>query len=139
LSDAAPGTIIELMMGHSAKSKKKMIAFHTEEMSKFKSRIRGKPRDTVTEILELLPMANEDTRYLARLQIKTGVLHQIRCVLERIGIPIVGDPIYGLKKSGDSDATLFLHSEELHLPLCSGVILQAKTLPNWVTSLRLNG
>ncbi|MGE0615092.1 MAG: RluA family pseudouridine synthase [Bacteriovoracia bacterium] len=51
-------------------------------------------------------------------EIRTGVMHQIRCHLAHIGLPILGDEIYGEKKTAPSSSTasdsrLWLHAWRL--------------------------
>src|SRR5919201_5264384 len=67
------------------------------------------PRDAVTnfEVVELLPR-----HALLRVRLETGRTHQIRVHLEAIGLPIAGDPVYGMK--GDLGlGRQFLHAARL--------------------------
>jgi 23S rRNA pseudouridine1911/1915/1917 synthase len=69
------------------------------------------PREAVThfELVELLP-----EHALVRVRLETGRTHQIRVHLAAIGLPVVGDPVYGV-----SDLELrrqFLHAWRLAFP-----------------------
>jgi len=58
--------------------------------------VRGKPALTEWLVMETYhPGINR-----LRLRIKTGRTHQIRVHLAALGLPILGDPLYGLKKRG---------------------------------------
>lgn len=67
------------------------------------------PKDAVThfELLELLPRHS-----LLRVRLETGRMHQIRVHLAAIGLPVAGDPTYGV--AGDLDLERqFLHASRL--------------------------
>jgi 23S rRNA pseudouridine1911/1915/1917 synthase len=67
------------------------------------------PRDAVTnfEVEELLP-----EHALLRVSLETGRTHQIRVHLEAIGLPVSGDPVYGVR--GDLGLRRqFLHAARL--------------------------
>jgi 23S rRNA pseudouridine1911/1915/1917 synthase len=68
----------------------------------------ARPREAVThfELVELL-----DQNALLRVRLETGRTHQIRVHLAAIGLPVVGDPVYGVR-----DPALgrqFLHATRL--------------------------
>ncbi len=67
------------------------------------------PRDAVTwfELRETI-----GDRALLELRLETGRTHQIRVHLEAIGLPISGDPIYGVADDLDLERQ-FLHAHEL--------------------------
>jgi 23S rRNA pseudouridine1911/1915/1917 synthase len=67
------------------------------------------PRDAVThfELLELLPR-----HALLRVRLETGRMHQIRVHLAAIGLPVSGDPIYGIARDLELERQ-FLHSARL--------------------------
>jgi 23S rRNA pseudouridine1911/1915/1917 synthase len=66
------------------------------------------PRDATThfELERLL-----DDRALLRVTLETGRMHQIRVHLAAIGLPVAGDPVYGV--ADDPLARQFLHAAEL--------------------------
>jgi 23S rRNA pseudouridine1911/1915/1917 synthase len=69
------------------------------------------PRDAVThfEVVELLP-----AHTLLRVHLETGRTHQIRVHLSAIGLPVVGDPAYGVQEAGLHRQ--FLHAARLAFP-----------------------
>src|SRR5262249_52955308 len=66
------------------------------------------PRAAVTwfEVLELL-----GPRALLELRLETGRTHQLRVHLEAIGLPVCGDPVYGVHEAGLERQ--FLHAQRL--------------------------
>jgi 23S rRNA pseudouridine1911/1915/1917 synthase len=69
------------------------------------------PRDAVTHF-EVAEQRGDDA--LLRVRLETGRTHQIRVHLTAIGLPVVGDPVYGV-----SDPALgrqFLHATRLAFP-----------------------
>ncbi|HJU48125.1 MAG TPA: RluA family pseudouridine synthase [Gaiellaceae bacterium] len=85
------------------------------------------PRDAVTwfELREPLP-----GRALLELRLETGRTHQIRVHLEAIGLPVSGDPVYGV--AGDLGLERqFLHAHRLQLrhPLTGAVLDVSSPLP----------
>jgi 23S rRNA pseudouridine1911/1915/1917 synthase len=66
------------------------------------------PRDAVThfELLELI-----DPHALLRVDLETGRTHQIRVHLGAIGLPVVGDPVYGVPEP--ALGRQFLHASRL--------------------------
>ncbi len=101
-------TTIDFPIGHSAKSKKKMVCRRPGSHWV----IRGEWQDARTVILSSRELAGD--RREVEVQIGTGVRHQIRCHLSALGWPIVGDPIYSLEKDSKR---LFLHSWKCELPV----------------------
>ena len=69
------------------------------------------PRDAATEfeVEELWP-----DHALLRVMLETGRMHQIRVHLNAIGLPVAGDPVYGVPEPGL--ARQFLHAAELAFP-----------------------
>lgn len=67
------------------------------------------PRDAVThfELIELLPR-----HALLRVRLETGRMHQIRVHLAAIGLPVSGDPVYGVARDIDLERQ-FLHAARL--------------------------
>lgn len=66
------------------------------------------PREAVThfEVFELLP-----AHALLKVQLETGRMHQIRVHLGAIGLPVVGDHVYGVSEPGLERQ--FLHAAHL--------------------------
>jgi 23S rRNA pseudouridine1911/1915/1917 synthase len=69
------------------------------------------PKDAVThfEVVELLP-----AHALLRVHLETGRTHQIRVHLGAIGLPVAGDPVYGVSERGLHRQ--FLHAARLAFP-----------------------
>jgi 23S rRNA pseudouridine1911/1915/1917 synthase len=69
------------------------------------------PRPAVThfEVVELLR-----DHALLRVRLETGRTHQIRVHLAAIGLPVVGDPVYGVREEGLGRQ--FLHAVKLAFP-----------------------
>jgi 23S rRNA pseudouridine1911/1915/1917 synthase len=85
------------------------------------------PRDAVThfDVEELLP-----EHALLRVRLETGRTHQIRVHLEAIGLPISGDPVYGV--AGDLGLSRqFLHASRLAFthPVTGAAIEATSPLP----------
>jgi 23S rRNA pseudouridine1911/1915/1917 synthase len=70
-----------------------------------------RPRDAIThfEVERLL-----DSHALLRVRLETGRTHQIRVHLAAVGLPVVGDRVYGSPEPGL--ARQFLHAAELAFP-----------------------
>ena len=70
------------------------------------------PRDAVTgfEVLEALLCHT-----LLRVVLETGRTHQIRVHLEAIGLPVAGDPVYGVERDLGLERQ-FLHAARLAFP-----------------------
>jgi 23S rRNA pseudouridine1911/1915/1917 synthase len=69
------------------------------------------PREAATEfeVEELLA-----DRALLRVRLETGRMHQIRVHLAAIGLPVAGDPVYGVREPGLERQ--FLHAGRLAFP-----------------------
>ena len=85
------------------------------------------PREAVTwfEVEEML-----DERALLEVRLETGRTHQIRVHLEAIGLPVCGDPVYGV--AGDLGLERqFLHAHRIVLdhPFTGEPIVVASPLP----------
>jgi 23S rRNA pseudouridine1911/1915/1917 synthase len=65
---------------------------------------------TEFEVLELLP-----SHALLRARLETGRTHQIRVHLDAIGLPVAGDPTYGVPGDLGLDRQ-FLHAARLAFP-----------------------
>jgi 23S rRNA pseudouridine1911/1915/1917 synthase len=70
------------------------------------------PRDAIThfEVLEILP-----PRALLCVRLETGRTHQIRVHLAAIGLPVSGDPLYGVQHDLGLERQ-FLHAARLEFP-----------------------
>ena len=117
-------TTIEHPLGHDAQDPKRMIAIKTERDLR---RIRGKPLRAVTHVLASREL--DRGFFELEIQIETGVMHQIRCHLASIGLPLVGDRIY----RGPPGERLWLHAWKIILPRASGeqLILEAQMPEDW--------
>jgi 23S rRNA pseudouridine1911/1915/1917 synthase len=69
------------------------------------------PREAATEfeVEELFP-----DRALLQVRLETGRMHQIRVHLAAIGLPVAGDPVYGVREPGLERQ--FLHARRLAFP-----------------------
>lgn len=96
---------IDRPIGHSAKSKSKMIVLPSQQ------KIRGEPQLAITHILKAEQFRSNDIRLLSlKLEIDTGVMHQIRVHLLSLGLPILGDPLYGKAYAAKR---MYLHAVEV--------------------------
>lgn len=90
--------------------RKKSGEIHTMLGRNFKGRrdvtAHGREAITFFEVLKEVPARN---RALIRCRLYTGRTHQVRLHLKHIGVPILGDPLYGSKSQG----RLMLHAESL--------------------------
>jgi 23S rRNA pseudouridine1911/1915/1917 synthase len=124
-------------IGHDPKSSKRMLALTGDGDRS----IRGKSLDAITHILGAKFFSQGSTPlWELQLEIETGVMHQIRVHLSSIGLPILGDPLYGSKIPLSADSLLvsrlFLHHERLELLLRNGTVIsvQAPLPANWLTA-----
>jgi 23S rRNA pseudouridine1911/1915/1917 synthase len=119
----------DIAIGHSAKSSRRMIVLAPAHPS-LARQIRGEPLPASTRILTAeafaLPGAPAELREL-RVEIRTGVRHQIRAHLAHLGHPILGDTTYG----GAPATRLYLHSAQLTLPTPGGKPLVVKSPAPW--------
>jgi len=84
------------------------------------------PRDAVTwfEVRELL-----GERALLELRLETGRTHQIRVHLEAIGLPVCGDPVYGVRDLELNRQFLHAHRLQLRHPLTGEQLDLTSALP----------
>jgi len=69
---------------------------------------KGKPSRTAWRVLRV-----QDGRSLVEFKPETGRTHQIRVhALEGLGVPVVGDPVYGQADAGG----MMLHATHLYIP-----------------------
>lgn len=120
--------VIQSPLAHSAKSSKRMLALPKGQTEFRKSAIRGKPLPALTLVLEARPFIPENptaTKQQAELtiEIKTGVMHQIRCHLASQGWPILGDPIYYSLNKTEPSSRLWLHAWKLSFRRQDGTCL----------------
>jgi len=76
-------------------------------------RVDPKGKSAVTEVKVLKKF--DDNTALLELKPRTGRTHQLRVHLAHIGLPIVGDGVYGSK-----EARMMLHASELEITLPGG-------------------
>jgi len=88
------------------------IGRHPVQRTRMAVAARGRPSITHYEILQHFAQAT-----LLRCRLETGRTHQIRVHMQSIGHPLVGDPVYGKKRSADPLLAAFarqaLHAERL--------------------------
>lgn len=97
---------IEIPIAHHGKNKRKMLCVKHDGI-----KVRGEKREAVThyQVLEAYPGAS-----FLKIEIPTGVRHQIRVHMAFIGHPIVGDKLYGKQNSQTLEIPrLFLHASQL--------------------------
>lgn len=114
---------IQISLAHDARSKRRMRVVLPGSRQ---SSLRGKPLTAITHILRLHPIPDLQKSSQAplamdvELQIKTGVMHQIRCHLAYLGWPVIGDTIY----HGIPSSRLWLHAWKLVIPLTHKKLLK---------------
>ena len=90
------------------------IGRHPVQRTRMAIAARVRPSITHYEVLRDFQSAT-----LLRCRLETGRTHQIRVHMQSIGHPLVGDPVYGKKRSSDSLLGAFkrqaLHAERLEL------------------------
>ena len=88
------------------------IGRHPVQRTRMAVVARGKPSVTHYQVLQHFAHAT-----LLRCRLETGRTHQIRVHLQSLGHPLVGDPVYGKKRSADAVLANFprqaLHAERL--------------------------
>lgn len=92
------------------------IARNNSAPSTFKIDAKGKSAQTRYEVI-----SQKDNYSLVKLQPKTGRTHQLRVHMSYLGVPILGDKVYG-DDSKKSDR-MYLHAESLEItipPLAAG-------------------
>src|SRR5690606_3441742 len=77
-------------------------------------RLDGRRASTVVQ-----PLAVHGRRWLVRLLLETGCRHQARVHLAWIGLPIVGDRVYGRPTSDSDRAAIRLHAFAIDLSVVS--------------------
>jgi len=94
---------IDIPIGRHHTDRKKMAAITQQ---------KGKSREATTNVtvLERMPRFT-----LVEARLETGRTHQIRVHLSHIGCPVLGDPLYGLKKQPFNVEGQILHAKELKL------------------------
>jgi 23S rRNA pseudouridine1911/1915/1917 synthase len=103
---------LELTLAHHPESQKRMIVLPEG----IKRKYRGKPLPTSTTVLACHGQTGVNGKIYSDLEveIETGVMHQIRCTLAHLHLPIAGDPIYHAESKVKS--RLMLHAWKLILP-----------------------
>jgi 23S rRNA pseudouridine1911/1915/1917 synthase len=88
------------------------IGRHPVQRTRMAVAARGRPSTTHYEVLRRFAHAT-----LLRCRLETGRTHQIRVHMQSLGHPLVGDPVYGKKRSSDAVLAAFprqaLHAERL--------------------------
>ncbi|MBI4924450.1 MAG: hypothetical protein HY843_00885 [Bdellovibrio sp.] len=119
---------INFPIGHSIKSKKKMIV---KVATSKKNSIRGRWYPAKTIILGVKQLSPEC--FDLEIEIKTGVMHQIRCHLCNLGFSVIGDTVY----RGEQNLAFGLHAWKLNIPLRDGIDLALiSQLPAWWGTLK---
>jgi 23S rRNA pseudouridine1911/1915/1917 synthase len=120
-------TALELTLAHHPESQRRMIVLPEG----VKRKHRGKPLSTSTTLLDCHRQTRDThpTYSDLEIEIKTGVMHQIRCTLAHLELPILGDPIYNSNESaGDKTSKrLLLHAWKLIFP--AGVLSSHQDKP----------
>ena len=122
--------ILSPILAHVAKSSKRMMVWNENE--NHKPLIRGKPLSTKTHLMSVA--STNKNQIDLTLEIKTGIMHQIRCTLAHLGWPVLGDPIY----RGDSSTRLWLHAWKLEFPTLDhpdGIKVEAPLPLDWPGNL----
>lgn len=70
-------------------------------------------RNAITHYTPLQQFGNDYT--LVKIELETGRTHQIRIHMKSIGHPVLGDPLYGVKKEKIKHQGQLLHAKELTL------------------------
>jgi len=88
------------------------IGRHSKQRTRMAVAARGRPSVTHYEVLRHFVHAT-----LLRCKLETGRTHQIRVHMQSLGHPLVGDPVYGKKRTADPLLGAFLrqalHAERL--------------------------
>jgi 23S rRNA pseudouridine1911/1915/1917 synthase len=114
---------IDYPLGHDAKSARRMVALLPGRARE----IRGEPIPALTHLRRVREI--NPGYYDLEVEIVTGVMHQIRCHLAALGLPLLGDEIY----RGVPSSRLWLHAWRLAIPLHGGqtLTLEAALPPQW--------
>jgi 23S rRNA-/tRNA-specific pseudouridylate synthase len=105
---------IDLPLAHHPQNRKRMIVLPE---GKFR-RYRGKPLPALTWIDSLRPVRIGGRDALrVEVRIETGVMHQIRAHLSHVGLPLIGDPLYGDSESLINGFRLGLHAGKVEFEL----------------------
>ena len=75
----------------------------------------------------------QDSILKAKIKIKTGKRHQIRAHLSHIGLPILGDNLYGSKSKVKR---MYLHASMISIPLLNGKLKKVSCSPKWNKNLQ---
>jgi 23S rRNA-/tRNA-specific pseudouridylate synthase len=108
-------------IAHHPKSKKRMVVIEPDKMAKRPQTFyRGNPIPAHSRILSSTPvewLGKPLFRY--EVEIITGVMHQIRVHCRFVGIPLIGDLIYGTKNEDPASSfpRLGLHAKKVEFKL----------------------
>lgn len=115
-----PHGFIDLPIGKSKADFRKMDAKNVAE---------SKEALTEYQVLEYLPdISGLDGYTLIRVKLHTGRTHQIRVHFKSLGHPLMGDELYGNKKTRlDGLERQFLHAKKIEVQLPDGTWIEAES------------
>jgi 23S rRNA pseudouridine1911/1915/1917 synthase len=110
-------------IGRDPRNRKRMAVINPEQVATSNISKKSRPATTEYKVVAryIVPLNNDQGRgsfTLVEAHPITGRTHQIRVHFTWLGHPLVGDPIYGLKRQRLNAPRLFLHAARLafHLP-----------------------
>ncbi|HDR06086.1 MAG TPA: RluA family pseudouridine synthase, partial [Candidatus Coatesbacteria bacterium] len=93
------------------------IGRHPRDRKRFAVRPDGRRAVTHYKVLRALPPSPEPWAALVECRLETGRTHQVRVHLAHLGYPLLGDRIYGSRRSRQTSAGLPLKGQALHARL----------------------
>ena len=81
-------------------------------------RAPGVPREVSRDLYatEARIIGRADNRLLVAARIRRGFRHQVRAHLAQLGLPILGDPLYGVPVPPGYPQRMYLHASRIELP-----------------------